>query len=333
MKAVLVSKPGGRDQLSIGEVDKPSLNVEGGQDSILVKTLAAGINRADINQREGKYPPPKGASEILGMEICGIIDEVGSNVTKWKKGDRIMSLISGGGYAQYTVVPQNLAMHAPSQLSDEQCAGIPEAYMTAYQSLVWNAGLTKGKRVLVHAGASGVGLACIQLIKLFEGTQVIVTAGSEEKIAFCKSLGADEGINYKTTPEFSKKVLEATGGKGVDILIDFIGQSYWKENLASLGVEGTMVILAYMSGTKVSEFDMAPFLQKRITIKGSTLRARDLEYRAKLAKEVDELLGDHFRSGKIVPTISKVFSYESVKDAHKFMEDNANTGKIILNSF
>jgi len=214
MKAVVVTAPGGSDKLTIGDIPKPTLEFEGGEEWLLIKVLAAGINRADVQQREGKYPPPKGAPETLGLEIYGTIEELGSKVNKWKKGDKIVALISGGGYAQYALVHQDLAFVVPQSYTPEQAAAVPEAYLTAYQALVWNAGLCDGKKVLIHAGASGVGLAAIHIVKAFKNTKVFITAGSDEKLDFCKSAGADFGINYKKNDKFSEVVLKETENNG-----------------------------------------------------------------------------------------------------------------------
>ncbi|PRP87127.1 NADPH:quinone reductase-like protein [Planoprotostelium fungivorum] len=333
MEAVLVTAPGGADKLIIGQVPKPTLDFDGGDQWLIVKVSTAGINRADIQQREGKYPPPKGASEILGLEICGTVEELGKSVTKWKKGDRIVSLISGGGYAQYCLVHQDLAFRVPEHFDDVQAAAVPEAYLTAYQALVWCAGLKDGYNVLIHAGASGVGLAATQVVKAFKDTKVVITAGTDDKIEFCKKIGADLGLNYKKDDKFSKAILDFTQGRGVDIIIDFVGANYWKENLASLAEDGTMVHLALLSGTKAPEFDMSAFMRKRITVKGSTLRARPLEYRIKLTHELEGFIRQHLEDKKIVPTIHKVFDFKKVVEAHKMIEANENTGKVILNNF
>eukprot|EP01116_Phalansterium_solitarium_P010303 TRINITY_DN2494_c0_g1_i2.p1 TRINITY_DN2494_c0_g1~~TRINITY_DN2494_c0_g1_i2.p1 ORF type:complete len:395 (+),score=132.08 TRINITY_DN2494_c0_g1_i2:42-1187(+) len=343
MKAVVVKQFGGIEQLNIDDVDKPKLNT----DSVLIKVHATALNRADILQRQGKYPPPPGDSEILGLEASGTIEELPPSVVSsqgLKAGDRVMSLLGGGGYAQYCAVPASMLMPVPAALSFEQAASIPEAFLTAYQALFWHAQLPRGltergsgsassgsKTVLIHAAASGVGVAAIQLAKLFDNVTVIATVGSDDKAAFVKSLGADVAVNYKTTGgKFAEAVLEASGGRGADIVIDFIGASYMKDNLASMATDGTMVVLAVMGGTKVDGFDMGVVLRRRLTIKGSTLRARSLDYKAELTRDFAAFALPRFADGRLKPVVDSVFDWKDVRKAHTRMEDNLNLGKIVL---
>ncbi|KAL6050962.1 putative NAD(P)H quinone oxidoreductase, PIG3 family [Balamuthia mandrillaris] len=331
MRAVLVKQPGGAEQLEIGEVQKPALDEV---NTLLIRIKATALNRADIHQREGKYPPPPGASEVLGLETAGIVEEVSEAAAAegWKKGDRICALLPGGGYAEYCAIPHGMAIRIPDGMPFEEAASLPEAFLTAWQALCWQGDLQDNKRVLIHAGASGVGTAAIQLAKQFANTTVIVTAGSDEKIEFCQSVvGADHGINYKQCDgRFAERVLELTEGKGVDILIDFVGASYWEENLRCLACDGVMVMLAFLGGTAAPAFDLSPFLRKRITVRGSTLRARPVEYKTKLTKELAAFLLPRLADGRIKAVISKVFDWKDVAAAHGFMEDNRNLGKIVL---
>eukprot|EP01114_Cavostelium_apophysatum_P015214 TRINITY_DN4101_c0_g1_i2.p1 TRINITY_DN4101_c0_g1~~TRINITY_DN4101_c0_g1_i2.p1 ORF type:complete len:340 (+),score=46.20 TRINITY_DN4101_c0_g1_i2:119-1138(+) len=333
MRAVVAVKPGAaREVLQIFQREKPSLGKEDGS-KVIVKIKATALNRADIQQRKGSYPPPPGESDVFGLEMSGVIEQVGDVAKeKWKIGDRVCALLGSGGYADYIKLDGDVLMHIPSHLSFEEAAAIPEVWLTAYQALVYLGEMDtryNNKTVLIHAGASGVGTAAIQIVKaLGSGNRVFVTAGSQEKIDFCKKLGADEGFNYKTE-DFATKVLEATNNKGVDMLMDFMGASYWNNNLKSLGTDGIMTMQALMGGAEVSS-NIAPILQKRLQIKGSTLRSRTFEYKVKLTRDFERHMMPKFNDRTIHPVISKVFPLEQVAEAHEFMESDANTGKIIL---
>ncbi|MBS4035253.1 MAG: NAD(P)H-quinone oxidoreductase [Ignavibacterium sp.] len=323
IKAIIVEKPGGAGQLRLGEYTKPFC----GENEILVKVKASALNRADILQREGKYPPPIGVSPILGLEMSGIVEEVGSRVFKWKIGDRVFGLLPGGGYAEYAVIHENMAMEIPGNIPFVEAAAIPEAFLTAFQSLKWLGELKAGEVVLIHAGASGVGTAAIQLAREI-GAKIIITA-SKEKHKICKELGADLTIDYKTQ-NFKDEVLKFTNNYGADAIIDFIGGVYFKHNIDSLTRDGRLVLLATLSGGKVDEFDMRQILTKRLKIVGSTLRSRSLEYQIKLTKEFKEFAYDKIKKGIIKPVIDEVFDWKYVEQAHIRMEENKNAGKIIL---
>jgi putative PIG3 family NAD(P)H quinone oxidoreductase len=295
---------------------------------LLVKITA--LNHAHTGQQLPKYPPPQGDPAVLGLEMAGVVEEVGEGVTSFKAGDRVCALL-GGGLAEYCVIHQDTAMHIPENLSFEEAAAIPEAFLTAYQALVWIGGLAANKRVLIHAGASGVGTSAIQLAKLFDNIQVIITA-SKDKLSFCHELGADETIDRNENEgKWVDKVLSLTGGKGVDIIIDFVGASYWEQNLAALAMDGTMVMLAFLSGSQIPSCDIAAILRKRLNIRGSTLRARSLDYKVKLTKEFEAFAMDKFQEGWLKALITKTFSWEHVADAHRYMESNQSVGKIVLN--
>lgn len=323
MKAVLVHASGGPEQLYIGEWDipKPSSN------QILVKVEATALNRADTLQRAGKYPPPSGASPVLGLEMAGKVAETGPGVTKWKTGDRVFGLVPGGGYAQYTVIHEDMAMTIPENLSMEEAAAIPEVFLTAFQALCWLGKLKAGEHVLIHAGASGVGTAAIQLAREI-GAQVIVTA-SASKHKVCKDLGATTVIDYKTTA-FDKQVQEVTGGRGIDVIIDFIAASYFVQNIDSLATDGRLILLATLSSGKVSEFDLRKILAKRLQIIGSTLRSRSLEYQIALTQEMAAFALPRFKDGRLKPVIDCVLDWTDVQEAHRLMESNQNSGKIVL---
>lgn len=323
MKAIIVKKPGGTEQLTLGEYQKP----ECGENEILVKVRATALNRADILQREGKYPHPVGASPILGLEMSGIVERVGSKVFKWKVGDRVFGLLPGGGYAEYAVIHENMAMEIPANIPFEEAAAIPEAFLTAFQALLWLGELKAGEVVLIHAGASGVGTAAIGLAREI-GAKIIITA-SGEKHRICKELGADITINYKTQ-NFLNEVFKFTSNYGADVIIDFIGGNYFKQNIESLSRDGRLVLLATLSGGKVEEFDMRQILTKRLKIVGSTLRSRSLDYQIKLTKDFRKFAYDKIKRGIIKPVIDEVLDWKYVEQAHRKMEENKNTGKIVL---
>ena len=259
--------------------------------------------------------------------MSGIVEEVGSKVFRWKKGDKVFGLLPGGGYAKYVVINENMVTNIPEFLSFEEAAAIPEAFLTAFQSLVWIGELKAGEFVLIHAGASGVGTAAIQIAREI-GAKIIVTA-SAEKHQICKELGADLVIDYKTQ-NFKDEVLEFTNNYGVDVIIDFIGGSYFKQNIESLTRDGRLIILAMLSGGKVDNFDISRILMNRLKIVGSMLRSRSLDYQIKLTKDFKDFAYEKIASGKIKPVIDKIYNWTDVAEAHQKMEENKNSGKIVL---
>lgn len=323
MKAILVKQPGGPEQLVLGEYEKPLPKPT----ELLVKVHATALNRADTLQREGKYPPPIGASPLLGLEIAGEVIEAGLNCTRFKKGDLVFGLLPGGGYAEYAIINEHMAMPVPANLSMEEAAAIPEVYLTAYQALVWLGKLQAGERVLVHAGASGVGTAAIQLARAIKA-EVLVTA-SEKKLQACLNLGAHKAINYKTT-SFEDEVMSYTNSEGVDVIVDFIAAPYFKPNIDCLRLDGRLVLLASLGGGKVNEFDLRKILMKRLQVMGSTLRSRSLGYQIKLTQEMCDFSMPLFHNGSIKPVVDSVFDWKDVADAHRYMEENNNIGKIVL---
>eukprot|EP01121_Diplochlamys_sp_Union-15-3_P017665 TRINITY_DN6269_c0_g2_i1.p1 TRINITY_DN6269_c0_g2~~TRINITY_DN6269_c0_g2_i1.p1 ORF type:complete len:330 (-),score=68.19 TRINITY_DN6269_c0_g2_i1:44-1033(-) len=326
MKAVLLKEFGPAENLYIGETEKPVC----GDEALLVRIKATALNRADVNQRQGSYPPPPGVTAIIGLEMAGEVEEVGSKVTGWKKGDRIAGLLAGGGYAQYCVIHHELGIHIPDNLTFEEAAGIPEIWLTAYQALFIVGNAQPGKEFLIHAGASGVSTAAIQLLKSMKDTKVYVTTGSEEKIKYCLSLGVDKAWNYKQETDWEDKVIQESREKnGVDFVLDFVGANYFQKNLKALKLDGTMVILGMLSGSKVDNVDISYILRKRLTIKGSTLRNRPLEYKINLTQQLQKVL-PKFVSGEYKSVIDKVFDWKDVVQAHRYMEDDKNKGKIIL---
>ena len=323
MKAVLIKEAGAPENLYLGEWETPQPKPH----EVLVQVKATALNRADTMQRKGMYPPPPDASPILGLEIAGIITAIGTEVTQWKIGDKVCGLNAGGGYAEYAVIPASQALPIPSNLSFEEAAGIPEVFLAAFQAINWIGQLQKGESILIHAGASGVGTAAIQIAKAI-GAKVFVTA-SKGKHETCLQLGAEKAIDYKTE-NFQEQVLAYTDRKGVDMLIDFIAAPYLQQNLNSMNFDGRIVILALMGGLTATEVNMLPILFKRIRIQGSTLRARTLEYKARLTKDLYDFAWERFETGEFKPVIDSVYDWTEVVAAHEYMEANKNIGKTIL---
>lgn len=294
-------------------------------DQLLIKVEAAAVNRTDLVAIEsGKLP--KG-NPILGVEVSGTVIE--SDSTTFPCGSRVMGLVNGGGYAEYAVMNPGNAMMLSDKLSFEEGAAIPEVFLTAYQTLFWLGNLSSEESVLIHAGASGVGTAAIQLVKQLTSAKIVVTAGSSEKLELCRSLGADVLINYHEE-DFSEKILKETAGHGVDVILDFIGASYWEKNMTSLAYDGRLILIGILGGTVVKEVDLMKLLEKRITIKATLLTPRSDAYKAKLTKEFSGKTKSLFEKGRLKPIIDSVFSLEEVEKAHQHMKSNQNKGKIIL---
>ena len=323
MNAILFDTPGDPSVLYMGESPTPHPS----EREILVNIRATALNRADTLQRKGMYPPPPGASSILGLEMAGEVVEVGEGVSKWKIGDPVMALLPGGGYAEYVCIHEEMGMQIPKGLSFEQAAAIPEVFLTAYQAIFWLGKLQARERILIHAGASGVGTAAIQLAKSL-GAEVYVTA-SKPKHATCLELGAAHTIDYRSE-DFSERVAHFTNGEGVDMILDFLAASYLAKNLASLATDGRLVLLALMGGSKASQVDLGMVLRKRIHLMGSTLRARSLAYKIDLTQAFYAYCCPKFESGVFKPVIDSVVSWKEVGAAHKRMEANLNIGKIVL---
>lgn len=323
MQAIQLHQFGNPDNFYIGEYEMPEPTAH----QIQVKVASTALNRADTLQRMGKYPPPKGASPILGLEMSGTVSKVGSEVSKWKIGDEVCALLSGGGYAEYVVIDQNLAASIPSNLTLQQAAAIPEVFLTAYQALDWLAELKEGESILIHAGASGVGTAAIQIARE-KGAKVYVTA-SKGKHDTCLQLGATKAIDYKSE-NFEEIILKETEGRGVDVVLDFLAAPYFQKNLNCLAVDGRMVMLALMGGIKVENLNLVPILRKRLKIMGSTLRSRTLDYKTKLTSDFWDFAAERFKDGRMKAVIDSAFDWSEVAEAHRYMEANRNKGKIVL---
>lgn len=320
MKAILVPKPGPADVMQYGDAPDPTPK----DGELLVRVHGTAINRADILQRLGLYPPPPGASEILGLEIVG---EVVLPTGRWKKGDRVMAVVAGGGYAQFATVPAAQAMPVPEGMSYEQAAALPEAYQTAFLNMFMLGKLKRGESVLVHAGASGVGTAAIQLARA-AGARVLVTAGADDKLAFCRDLGAEVLINYKKE-KFAERVMAETDKRGVDLIVDFIGAAYWNDNLAALANYGRMTIIGFLGGDK-GDLSLALMMRKSLTVMSTTLRRTPADKKEELIKALGDFANDRFKSGELKPIVDSVYPLERAADAHRHMESNRNIGKIVL---
>ncbi|WP_050614954.1 NAD(P)H-quinone oxidoreductase [Bacillus testis] len=322
MKAVTVKLPGGAEQLQVVNIEKPVIR----DGELLIKVKACAINRTDLMSREGKTGYMK--NPVLGIEISGEVVEAAKD-TNIKIGTRVMGLVNGGGYAEYAVMPADRAMIIPDNLSYEEAAAIPEVFLTAYQTLFWLGGLTDDNTVLIHAGGSGVGTAAIQLAKQLTKAKIITTAGSQRKLDFCQSLGADVCINYKEQ-SFEEEVLGATGNKGADVILDFIGASYWEKNLKSINIDGRWVLIGVLGGTVVEKVDIMQIMLKRLQLKGTLLTPRSDEYKRDLTDEFVQRAMPLFLQGKVKPIVDTVFSLEDIQKAHEYMEANKNIGKIIV---
>jgi putative PIG3 family NAD(P)H quinone oxidoreductase len=323
MKAVLIDRPGDETVLRIGEAPEPAI----GPGELRLRVAATAVNRADLLQRQGMYPPPPGASQILGLECAGTVAEIGAGVTGWKAGDRAMALLAGGGYAEQVVVHAGSALRVPERLSLEEAAAIPEVFLTAFLNLFEVGGLSAGGRALVHGGGSGVGTASIQLVKA-AGARILITAGSEDKCSRCLELGADVAIDYRKE-NFAERVREETGGRGVDVVLDSIGAQYFEGNLASLATGGRLVLIGLMGGAKV-EANLAVLLSRRLHVIGSTLRARHVEEKAAIVAAFERRFGADLAAGRVRPVVDRVLPLEQVAEAHRSMKASEHFGKIVL---
>ena len=326
MNILNVTDKDGKPIMEQGKMDCPEIK----DDEILVKIKAAAINRADLFQKSGKYPAPEGESESLGLEMAGDVVECGSKSSFYKKDARVFGLLPGGGYAEYCVIPETMALPLPDSYTYEEGAAIPEVFLTAFQALVWLGELGEEETVLIHAGASGVGSAAIQLAVQLAGAKVITTCGSPEKQELCRSLGADLSINYKTE-SFQEAIEERYGKNKVDMIIDVVGATHWKQNMEVLAMDGRLIYLSTLGGSKIDEMSLIPILNKRLTIKGSLLRNRSRTYKEKLTHNFAGMCMELLELKKLKPVIDSVYHWDDVEEAHARMEENLNSGKIILN--
>ena len=318
-----IRAPGAPEVLVPGERPLPVP----GHGEVLVKVAAAGVNRPDVFQRKGLYPPPPGASDILGLEVSGEVVALGDAVSGLKLGDKVCGLLAGGGYAEYAVIPELQCLPVPGELSMLEAAALPETYFTVWSNVFDRGGLKAGETILIHGGSSGIGTTAIQLAAAM-GATVYATAGTDEKCRACEALGATLAVNYKEQ-DFVEVFREATDGRGVDLILDMVAGSYLERNVSLAAVDGRIVIIAFLGGTR-ADMDWRPVMVKRLTITGSTLRPRSVEEKGEIAASLREQVWPLLESGRIRPVISKVFPLEQAAKAHALMESSKHIGKIML---
>jgi putative PIG3 family NAD(P)H quinone oxidoreductase len=323
MRYVAVREPGPPDVLAIAEGPLPQ--PQAGE--VVIEVSYAGVNRPDCAQRSGRYPPPSGSSPILGLEVAGVIAACGEGVTSWRAGDAVCALTPGGGYAEYCTTPAAFCLPFPKGLDALEAASLPENYFTVWNNLFDRGRLKRGERVLIHGGSSGIGLTAIQLAKQFDAT-VIATVGSDDKAAYCHSLGADHAINYRAQ-DFVAEVARITGRRGVDVVLDMVGGDYIEKNLKCLALEGRLVIIAFLKGSRV-EVDWVPIMLKRLTVTGSTMRASPTERKAEIANALREKVWPLIENRQVRPVVHRVFPLAEAAAAHALMESSQHVGKIML---
>ncbi|MCH8302046.1 MAG: NAD(P)H-quinone oxidoreductase [Proteobacteria bacterium] len=323
MRAIAISEPGAPEVLQEVSVPIP----EPGESEVLIRVHAAGVNRPDVLQRLGMYPVPADADPLPGLEVAGEVVATGANTSRWQCGDKVMALCHGGGYAEYCRVHENHCLPVPANLSMVEAAAIPETYFTVWYNVFTRAGLDAGEWILVHGGSSGIGTTTIQLAKA-SGAFVITTAGTDDKCDFCKDLGADHALNYKTS-DWEQRVGELTEGKGVDIVLDMVAGPYMQKNINVLGRDGRYVIIAFLKGPK-AELDMRRVLGQRLTITGSTLRPQTIDEKAAIAANLRSHVLPLLESGAVRPIIDSTFPLGEAAKAHTLMESSRHMGKIVL---
>lgn len=323
MKYVNYPTTGAPSVLSLSEGPVP----DPGPNEVLIKVAASGVNRPDVLQRKGLYPPPENASAVLGLEVSGTVAAVGCDVQRWQPGDRVCALVNGGGYAEYALAPTAQCLPVPEGIGLEESAALPETLFTVWHNVWQRAWIQPGETLLIHGGASGIGTTAIQLAKALDHT-VIVTAGSPEKCDACLALGADRAINYRQE-NFATEVKAFTDGQGADVILDMVGGDYIQRNFKAAAKEGRIVNIAYLSGSKV-EVDFMPLMLKRLTLTGSTLRAQSAEVKAGIARELEQRVWPLIALGRLKPLVNHRFALAEAADAHTLMESNTLIGKILL---
>jgi NADPH2:quinone reductase len=323
MTAVEITTPGGPDVLKAKSMPVPTP----GSGQILVKVAAAGVNRPDVAQRMGVYPPPPGHSPLPGLEVAGEVAAAGAGVTRWKAGDKVCALVNGGGYAQYCLAEEPIALPIPAGLDMTRAAAVPETFFTVWNNVFERGRLGPGEWLLVHGGSSGIGTTAIQLAKAF-GAKVIATAGSADKCRACLDIGADRAVNYRTE-DFVAAAKEATGGKGVDVTLDMVGGDYAERNIIAAAEDGRIVQIATLGGADV-KVNIARLMMKRVTLTGSTLRPRTREVKAGFARALEEKVWPLLAAGKVKVVMDSTFPLAQAADAHRRLETGAHIGKVVL---
>ena len=323
MRAVEITEPGEPEVLVLGERAVPPV----GAGDLLIRVAAAGVNRADVMQRRGNYPPPPGASDVLGLEVSGMVAAVGDAVSGWRVGDAVCALLSGGGYADYCAVPAPQCLPVPAGIDIVDAAALPEVVLTVWTNVFERGRLAPDETLLVHGGSSGIGTMAIQLARAFD-SRVFVTAGSAEKCSACEALGAERAVNYRET-DFVDAVRKAAGDGGVDVILDMVGQDYLQRNLDLLNLDGRLVIIALMSGAK-AEVNLATLMRQRLIVTGSTLRARTIEQKAAVVAAVRKRVWPLLETGRVRPVIHQRLPLPQAVDAHRLMEASTHIGKLLL---
>ncbi len=323
MRAIAISDPGGPEVLTLTELPDP----HPGPGEVLIDVAAAGVNRADIVQRQGFYPPPPGAPDTPGLEVAGTVAVLGEGVDTWAVGDRVCALLAGGGYAERALAVAAECLPIPAEMSFTEAAGLPETVLTVWSNVMQRAAIQPGESFLVHGGSSGIGTSAIQMLKAY-GCPVYATAGSAEKVEICEVLGANLCVNYREQ-DFVEVIAAATDGQGIDVILDMVGGDYVDRNIQLAATNGRIVNIAYLQGSQVSA-NLMPIMLKRLVLTGSTLRAREPEFKAALVAEVRDRAWPWLDNGRLQPVIHQVFSFAEASDAHKVMEASSHIGKLIL---
>jgi NADPH2:quinone reductase len=323
MRAIEISTPGGPEVLRLGERPVPAP----GAGEVLIKVASAGVNRPDVEQRKGTYPPPPGASDVPGLEIAGTVAAIGAGVEGARLGEAVCALVSGGGYAEYCTAPWPQCLPVPQGLGAIEAASLPETFFTVWQNVFDRARLGAGETILIHGGSSGIGVAAIQMAKAV-GARVLATAGTAEKCAACMKLGADRAVDYKRE-DFLEVVKSETKGKGADVILDMVGGSYFERNIAALAIEGRLAVIALLGG-RDAKLDLGLLLRKRLTVVGSVLRARTVAEKGAVAAALRRQVWPLIESGRIKPVVDSTFPLADAAKAHARMESSAHVGKIVL---
>lgn len=324
MRYVQMSGAGGPEVLSLGDMQAP----QAGPQQVLIRVLAAGVNRPDLAQRQGFYPPPADASPILGLEVAGEIAAVGEGVVNWKVGDRVCALVHGGGYAEYALAHESHCLPWPKGFDAIRAAALPETFFTVWANVFRMGALAPGETLLVHGGSSGIGTTAIQIAKAL-GAAVFVTAGSASKCEACVKLGADLAINYREQ-DFEAEIRERTGKRGVDVILDMVGGAYLPKNLRCLALDGRIVMIATMQGAKVDGVDLREIMKRRARLTGSMLRPRSIAEKGEIARDLREHVWPLLDACRVAPVIERVFAFEDIAKAHAELEVGSHVGKIML---
>ena len=322
MLAVNFDEPGGPEVLKLTEISIPKIN----ENEVLIKVKSAGVNRPDVIQRQGNYPAPSGHSKILGLEVSGIIEKVGNNVKKFLIGDKVGALVNGGGYAEFCKANESSVFHMPKNISFNEAACIPECFFTAWSNIVMRGKLKKKQKILIHGGTSGVGIASIQIAKLFN-SYIFTTVGNKEKVSFCKKLGVDKTINYRES-DFLEEIKKSKISS-VDLVLDFIGGDYINKNINILNNDGRLVNIGFQNGSK-AEINLMKIMLKRLTLTGSTLRIRENSFKGKVLNDLLKFVFPQIEKGKIKIYIDSIYKLEDVVKAHKRLDEGKHIGKIVL---